>query len=765
MSEFEKLFGEEFFIIDSNNLMDIKTKFYGFSIIDNNIVFENSFIDENKLTGNGAYLFVKDDDGHIRILQDFNGCYGLYFYKSDDYFAISNSFIKLVEYLSFNDYFISFNQEYAEAFLFAELCSYAYEDTLINEIKLLPKNYIVDIDKFNNCIQFNEIDYKEKSVCIDSQEGFDILDEWYFRWVELFRSIKKDSNYISIDLSGGFDSRVIAALWLNANIDLNKVRIKSFEDKLYCHNEDYIIASKIAEEFDFKLNKNLSIPPESLYNEFLTPMDISFYTKLGFHKEMYYSFSKFSEPFYTIAGLGGESIRGYPNQTPDQYLNHVRYLCNFDDSLMKSTENIVKKSWSKIDSNCNIDKNSFDLLNKHYMDVRSRNHFGKATTETYFTNVIALAPLMDPELYKLNLDSDYCEDSIFLFALIYTRYCPRLLDFEFEGNREISEETREYAKKLNEKYPFKSRDYDFISGPPKIEISQQEPPVFSKQNLENRLKEVFYTPSFKSEFEKIFSDLCYFHISEVMETEDFYPLKHFYAAFSAVLVNNLISNKYKTLNDLLNYYFDSETFDSFISRANEFRLLKYNTIRIDVKCYGENNEIEIINNSDKYCEITNPSWFRKKEGVGFIVESFNGEIDLKIKCINSDKFKLRFGAINSKDKLKNKFPVYVDYTEITINNESILDENKLIWDGKPLIYEKELTDSILDIHVKWQPFTSDSLYNNEFKEKFDNLNKKYKKLKKENVKLKNQLQDVFDSNSWKLTENLRKIKRFLKKIF
>ena len=71
-------------------------------------------------------------------------------------------------------------------------------------------------------------------------------------------------------------------------------------------------------------------------------MDISFYTKLGFHKQMYFKLSPASEPVYTITGEGGGSIRGYPDKTPDEYLKHVLKVSNTKDrSLSESIEKYI----------------------------------------------------------------------------------------------------------------------------------------------------------------------------------------------------------------------------------------------------------------------------------------------------------------------------------------------------------------------------------------------------------------------------------------
>ena len=38
MTEFERIFGNEFFIIDSNNLKSVKQDFYGYAIQDNELI-------------------------------------------------------------------------------------------------------------------------------------------------------------------------------------------------------------------------------------------------------------------------------------------------------------------------------------------------------------------------------------------------------------------------------------------------------------------------------------------------------------------------------------------------------------------------------------------------------------------------------------------------------------------------------------------------------------------------------------------------------
>ena len=203
--------------------------------------------------------------------------------------------------------------------MFANLVSTAYDQTLVNEIQFVPRDYKIIINKNKKEISFERLDLEEETVNLDSEEGMAILDGWYEKWVNLMRLLKSKTNNIVAHLSGGFDSRVTSVIWLTSNINLDEITIVSNEDKL----NDLIVASKISKKFNFKLNKN-TIRLKAIYFEELdTILNISLYIKLGFNKEFYFKFNRYSEPGYEFGGYGGESIRGYYNYTPEEYVQYI----------------------------------------------------------------------------------------------------------------------------------------------------------------------------------------------------------------------------------------------------------------------------------------------------------------------------------------------------------------------------------------------------------------------------------------------------------
>ena len=141
-------------------------------------------------------------------------------------------------------------------------------------------------------------------------------------------------------------------------------------------------------------------------------------------------------------------------------------------------------------------------------------------------------------------------------------------------------------------------------------------------------------------------------------------------------------------------------------------LNKYRTARIDLinKRY-ESNSIEVTSFSDERASIDFPDWFKTNEGKGVIIQSTDNPLTFEIKCINDGILNIYLRGIDFLDKNDNRFPVFIDYKKVLINNEDYLHNSKLVCHDKPHIIKKEVKDSeIITIHIEWAPFSSDSTY-------------------------------------------------------
>ena len=718
MSGYQGDLENEFFIIDSSNLDTIEQRLYGFSLTDNEVIDNQSMKDNISLDAEGAYVYVEVNKDEIKISQDFNGSYGLYLFKSDDYFAISNSFLKLVDYLKYS-HELTLNKEYAEAFLYTHLVSFAYKDTLVNEIELIARDYIIKINKNNKTLDFSEIDYEENTIHIDSKEGIEILDAWYYKWVNNIRNLKNKTNNITIDLTGGFDSRIIACLWLTANIDLNKIRINSNPK----HKEDYEIASQMAECYNFKLNQNVSDNKSYKFKEIETSLKHSFYVRLGFHKKPYFKTKINSKIVYTLNGFGGEALRGFPYQTPKEYLEWLKKRFNKKNpELFEPTKGIVLKTWDELSKKFNIDKNSKELTERHYREVRNRLHFGSGVVTNFLENRYALSPLNDPLLRKLNLKLDNINDSYILFGIIFLRYCPELLEFKFDENRKINQETLDYASKLNIKYPFVKKELNYISGPEiKIIKTNNKTKAISSENVENILTDVFLSNSFEMEFKKYFSKYDYNTISNNFLNP---KLKHTHSvAFSEIFASisivkigsdcefSQINNK-KNLSNWFMQFNPNNKSDIDGCDLNILNLIKYNNAIIHIKCSNKNS-LEFIGENNIVNNIYSPKRLQKKNVKVYVINSYDNHIDLKIKSNINDKIVINLKGSEVLDKLNNMFPVYIDYTNFEINGEKIISENTLVSFEDSFTYSKKVKEGdIINFKISWLPFNKDSVYKN-----------------------------------------------------
>lgn len=746
-SEFEELYGNEFFILDSDNINNIKSKLYGYIISENKVIFNEKDIEDN-LPREGTYVYIKSDENEISIHQDLIGSYGLYLFEKENYFAISNSFLKLVEFIK-HKYELSLNFDFANA-LIGSMCSHICDETLVNEIRALPRDSIVHINKLKKKVEIEIIEYTKHQIPINSKEGLDILDNWFYKWINIIRTVKAKTNNMQVDLSGGFDTRMTMMLILNSNIDFNKFKVQSLKGThRESFKEDYEIASQIAEEFNFELNKPGIINEKKvLFKDKFTTLDTSFYIKLGLTNQLSFIFSKYEQPLYSFNGALGGTVREVLDKTPQEFKYYYeKRVKRLDESLIEPSFRIYDSTFQKLAKKFNItDCKSKELVDLLYNENRYKNHFGKLAVERFFANHIRFSPCNDQDLHRLKLTNELTDDQNLLIAVMFLRFCPKLLDFKFEGGRAINDETIEIAKRINEIKPFIPREYEFISGPElnNEEISENNEELentFGPVTISNYIRDLFYSRKFEMEFKKYFTDNLYNNLSKNIENKTYFPLQSIIPIVSIMKIINDIEFSRKEQDYDFNAWTDSFFDDGYNNNDGiepQFRelLINYGIGRIDMINQGnENNEIEILENSDRFLEYYYPQWFKRENGQGLVITSKKLKLDLKIKCINDGELNIYLKSKQMKDKKGNAFPVYIDYTNVTINGENLLKNPKLVTNNKPHIIQKPVKDSeILDLHIEWLPFNNNSYYYDRSRyyiKKINKLNKEIEDLKKE----------------------------------
>lgn len=141
-------------------------------------------------------------------------------------------------------------------------------------------------------------------------------------------------------------------------------------------------------------------------------------------------------------------------------------------------------------------------------------------------------------------------------------------------------------------------------------------------------------------------------------------------------------------------------------------LKKYFTARIDIKNAGNKlNNVFITDINNKDACYYHPSWFEDNLGKGLVLECSSGSIDFEINCINSGTLKIWLRGIDCRGKFRNRFPIYIDYTNFEINDEKIFEKNILTWHDEPFYFEKKVNDlEKVKFHIEWLPFNNSSEY-------------------------------------------------------
>ncbi|MBR6712050.1 MAG: hypothetical protein IKI76_03545 [Selenomonadaceae bacterium] len=723
---------KEFFLIDSDKLSQVRPKFYGYSIQRTGIYEDDNLTPEAiaSLDGRGCYVYVQVKDGKITITQDLNGSWGIYLFRRGDYFALSNSFFRLVDHVKFK-YPLTLNRDYCHHLIISALVSHAYSETAINEIRLVERNTIIHIDTNKKTLETEPIDYKENTVPLDSQAGIVTLDNWVDLWGAVFRGLVQHTKFISTDLSGGFDSRITFLLLLNSGIDCNQVQINSIRSSFHTYAEDYEIATQIAAHYGLKLNQPL--PRKKFLNYSLSDLlSLDLYQQQTTKKYPSVSFKKkYLDKLYSITGDAGEIIRGNWlrfNQSPKEFTHSQEdraffYSPALARELSHSTKAIFESAFRALRDKYKIaDEDSHYLVQYLYQNTRCRNHFGKNMAGGYLRNIISLSPALDPQIRTLKLETPECPDPKLLMALLFVRYEPDLLTFPFDSNRFIAPETIEYAKKINGRFPLTQKakllteHFELMPRDKNVEQiinrggNNKE---FPDEVPRNFLKAAFDSQRTYGLFSAYFNDELYRVATEKYDSHTFDRFSFIYPFLGIVkaLEDVQISNRNRPLYQGMKTFLESDSYElpEEAEILNKFRLYLRGKVLIQALQKTAPESIRIISITDRKAKVSKPSGAQNK-GLCYMIDSCAGSLEVVFKVAKAGQILIRLSGPFIPDKMEpNKLiPYWIDYTKLTVNDETILDTLTPVWHDKPYRHFIDVkANEEIKIQVEWLPHRSD----------------------------------------------------------
>lgn len=449
----ESIVAENFFCITSDNFRSFGSKFYGFAFIGDTLYCRED-PQKGKLDPYTAGMFtnIVDEGDCLHIQQDFWGGFGLYVYRDSDYWAVSNSLFHLIDALSSISKKLTINEDYLALHMVIHLVPTSITETIINEISELPQGLYLTIDKLSGKLDFHKYEYNNYSIKLFSEEGAKVLDQWRDKYNFLIKGLLDSGNSLEIQLSGGMDSRACFSLVKDIVCSAhsgNKLRIYCRNDDQYTHAEDFRIASKISEIFNFQLNTPVQCSTAPTF--FPDTMVCELYTKFFMSDSFIFTNAIFLKPFFCMPGYGGETFRDYYFGSAQNYIDsHANFPTLGGLNLNTAAKSILERVFSYINANYS---DPLDDASKLYNYTFQKNHFMRYTAAEYMRNRYLLSPFLDPMLCKLNISPKVLPNRDIFFAVIYDRYIPELNDLGFNGNRIINPKNLDEAKKFNRAFP------------------------------------------------------------------------------------------------------------------------------------------------------------------------------------------------------------------------------------------------------------------------------------------------------------------------
>lgn len=445
------MFEKSFFCVDSNSigLLNDANYHYGYKLRRDGYVVLNSEIPEFNNDSDfvfGLGVTQEKNENSVYYSTDKYGMGIIFYYHGDDgYFAISNSFYKIFNFLK-DRRTLTVNKNYCSLFNSVNsITTLSFRETLVNEIKVLPQNCSIKIDRGSFEIQNKG---PVRLMDFDSQEGLNYIDDWANKWMDILQVLVEKNKKINIQLSGGFDSRVVLALVIASGIDLSNVNIESSLGM----KEDLQIASDMADFYGFSLNQKMDVWEKNRINE-IAAFELNKLCRLGLHKEFLPAplIKRHAESMFQFSGWG--NIRGWYNGDANKYLKHMllkNLNCHENNDVNIKLSNALKGIVDDVSSVLrNVSKNSDNFLNFVYNFTRSRWNYGTTLPAACSMNQVILPPLLD--LIELNPINDKNKDYDLIFSYIYNRFAPDLLSFKFSGGRSINPGTVVRSKGINSK--------------------------------------------------------------------------------------------------------------------------------------------------------------------------------------------------------------------------------------------------------------------------------------------------------------------------
>ena len=392
------------FLSSKELITPFETRFSGIAYLDDTILIgEEAFLSyikqepfQSEKFFDGRFGLIAEEKDYYIAKTDAIGQEIFYYYKKDKDWAFSNSFYYLLQWLEKN----KISCTVYEPALYSGLIANPFfstkpgsalglqllsNNTMVDEIKVLPKNFYLEIRRETNTLEVLE----DKNIYIDPNKTYEeLLLDYVTKWSSRIKALaEKFPHALKIDLTGGLDSRVVLALTSFSFSKIERLHFQSNRQEKY--QKDFQIANIIGDFLGF------SIKNKRLFNGQISPLEsyeLWKYGNLGAYFQIYLPTHREPTKIFYLHGSGGENFRQYYTGTADQIAQRFHYYFPNEYS-----SELVKKEFLESVKSLGYGTSSLEGMREHYKNFRSRFHFGRNWIRTCYANFIT--PLNSLELH------------------------------------------------------------------------------------------------------------------------------------------------------------------------------------------------------------------------------------------------------------------------------------------------------------------------------------------------------------------------------
>jgi hypothetical protein len=468
----------------------------------------------------GRFTLVATAGAETLVATDPLGQDTLFYYREDEYWAISNSFWALCEVVQHSGYSLDL---YLPPLL-APFIQHSLGDQLVSEntpvaqMKVLPLGHYSVIDWNSRSLTHKQL--PSAIVHAPAQGCYaDILSDYARVWIGRFRCLsEKLTGSMSADISGGRDSRVVLALILASGVSTEGISFQSNPRM----EQDYAIAQQIAATCHFEIRNRA---PSRALVDTDTAYRLWRFGNFGIYLPVYLPAYSLPPVSVHLHGAGGEVLRQFYSASAGQIVKVVRrYFEQSDLHEMVKREIEVSLGASGVDLEHPLS------MNHHYLHFRSRFHFGRNWYRSLSNPLVT--PLVSAELIAASnlLPTDRrCEGQLLCDLLLLLQ--PQLAYLPFDRS------SKSYSKETLSGSPFRHSRPDLDRAVPEFTY-------FGPNDIEQEMPAKYEQPvTSRAVAEKILHDM---HASEsAAESLGIFPQSYFDAAVRELVEGNRLTKDAK----------------------------------------------------------------------------------------------------------------------------------------------------------------------------------------------------------------------------